>query len=88
MRLESYETCALRLLERARDAHRGGSRKRADELRLEADGLITQGAEALADAQRRLGALATETSVQAIEDDAYLARLRRSDCIAPDGGRP
>jgi hypothetical protein len=77
MRLENYEASARRLLERARDTHRGGSRTRATELRLEADGLIAQGAEALRRAQEQIAALATEAAVQAIEDDAYLTRLRR-----------
>ncbi len=76
MRLESYETCALRLLERARHSHLHGSPKRAAELRQEADGLIAQGVEALREAQERLAKLATEASVQAIEDDRYLARVR------------
>lgn len=76
MRLENYASAAIRLLERARDAHRSGARGRAADLRAKADGLIALGAEALIAAQAEIAALATESAVQAIEDDAYLARLR------------
>lgn len=79
MRLETYRTSALRHLDRARNAHRNGAKGHAARLRAEADGFIAQGCAALQAELEALAALATEGAVQAVEDDAYLARVRGDD---------